>query len=219
MRRLGLLLTIALTFLSCPSNACANGFRSRARQLFMIWVVFPVVMCCAGLALAHVLLQIELVAHFQARLNGALTWGHHRLTPAATLQEHVSALCHRFLLPRGATAQPELAQQAANGPATGGRTQRDQPSRQFPQRQIGPQNANAHRIARRELPQQLPQVRLQLRTRLRQPFASTPFFRTRSAAGSSDSSSSVKPCRIVFGSHCKTRAIYSMPPCPKRVTN
>jgi hypothetical protein len=43
--------------------------------------------------------------------------------------------------------------------------------------------------------------------------AAPPFFRTRPIAASSVSSSSANPCRIVFGSHCKTRAMYSLPPC------
>jgi K+-transporting ATPase c subunit len=40
----------------------------------------------------------------------------------------------------------------------------------------------------------LAQICFELRTGLGQQFASTPFFRTRPAAGSSGSSNSVKPC-------------------------
>ena len=101
MRRFGLLSPIALTFLSCPSNACANGFEAGARQLFMIWVVFPVVMCCAGLWPWAMCFSAdrELRSSFQARLNGCSYLGPSpACTRAAILQEHVSALCHGFLL-------------------------------------------------------------------------------------------------------------------------
>ena len=63
----------------------------------------------------------------------------------------VGMMAHRFLFPRGAPSQSELTQQAANGPATGGRARRGQPPRQFPQRQISPQNTGPHWIARRKL--------------------------------------------------------------------
>ncbi len=93
----------------------------------------------------------------------------------------VGMMPHRFLLPRGAPSQSELTQQATNRPATGGRAQSTQSSRQFPQRQVGPQDAGPHRVARREFAQHLSQIGFELRTGLCQPFASTPFFLVRSA--------------------------------------
>ena len=69
-----------------------------------------------------------------------------------------------------AVRRPSLScpQQAANRPPTGGRAQREQPPRQLAQRQVGPQHADPHRIARREFREQLPQVGLQGGTGLRQ---------------------------------------------------
>ncbi len=80
------------------------------------------------------------------------------------LRVAVGMVPHRFLLPRRASSQLELPQQASNHAPTGGRAQFEQPPRQLAQRQVGPQHSRPHRIPSREFLQQVPQVLGQLRT-------------------------------------------------------
>ena len=107
----------------------------------------------------------------------------------------------RDLLPCRAASDLELSQQTTDHAATGRSSRVDQPALQFSQRQVRPPHADAHRIARREFRQPWPQIRLPRRSRLDQPSSATPFFRTRPTAGSSGSSNSFLPWRIVLGSH------------------
>ncbi|MBM3982447.1 MAG: hypothetical protein FJ304_19695 [Planctomycetes bacterium] len=126
----------------------------------------------------------------------------------------VGVMSHRLLLAGGASADLELAEQTTNRPPTGRGAHPRQPSGQLPERQVGPQNAFPHRVAGGELAEQFTQVVFEEEERVGQGSASTPFFRTRSAAGSWSASRSRKPWRMVFGSQPSRAAMYSTPPCP-----
>src|SRR3972149_4163828 len=80
------------------------------------------------------------------------------------LRVAVGMVSHRFLLPRRASSQLELPQQASNHAPASGRAQFEQPPRQLAQRQVGPQHSRPQRSPSREFLQQLPQVLFQLRT-------------------------------------------------------
>src|SRR5262249_3433169 len=71
-----------------------------------------------------------------------------------------------------------------------------------------------HRIACGVILEHLVEVRFDRRGDVDQPFPSTPFFRERPVSRSPPPSSSSIPSRMVLGSHPKTRAMYSIPPCP-----
>ena len=67
------------------------------------------------------------------------------------------------------------------------------PASDFFPRQISPANLGSQRVSRRGLAQDRPPVLLELRRGLDQAFGSRPFFRTRSATGSTDESRSSRP--------------------------
>ena len=62
-----------------------------------------------------------------------------------------------------------------------------------------------HRVAGGVVLEHLEEVGLDRRVDLDQPLASAPFFRTRPVSRSSSPSSSASPCRMVLGSHPRTR--------------
>src|SRR5258706_15289213 len=84
----------------------------------------------------------------------------------------------------------------------------------LPPRQVRPLHFQPHRIARSVVLEHLLESHFERRVEIDQPFASTPFFRERPVSRSSAPSSSPSPIRMVLGSHPKTPAIYSIPPCP-----
>src|SRR5579863_6490482 len=88
------------------------------------------------------------------------------------------------------------------------------PPSDLPPRQVRPLHLESHRIARGVVRQHLVESRLEGRVEIDQPFPPTPFFRERPVSRSSAPASSPSPNWMVLGSHPKTPAMYSIPPCP-----
>src|SRR5262249_53766358 len=94
-----------------------------------------------------------------------------------------------------------------------------EPLGDLPPRQVGPLHVGPHRVACGVVLEHLVEVGLDRRVDLDQGLAATPFFRVRPVSRSSPLSNSASPTRMVLGSQPKTRAIYSVPPCPSLRTS
>src|SRR3954454_9354719 len=121
---------------------------------------------------------------------------------------------HRLLLQGLPPAVSVLAEQQGHDVPTGRRPHRGEPLGDLPPRQVRPLHFGPHRIAGGVVVEDLQEVPLKPRADGDQPFPSAPFFRTRPVSRSSPPSSSACPCRMVLGSHSRTRAMYSRPPYP-----
>src|SRR3954451_20259092 len=107
-----------------------------------------------------------------------------------------------------------LAEQLRDDVAAAGGPQLSDPYGDLPPRQVGPSHLEPHRVTRGVVLEHLVEVRPDRRIDLDQPFPPAPFLRERPVSRSSSPSNSPRPSRMVFGSHPRTPAMYSIPPCP-----
>ena len=92
---------------------------------------------------------------------------------------------HRLLLQRLSPAVSVFAEQLGHDVSTGRSPQRRDPLGDLPPRQVRPFHVGPHRIAGGVVLKHLEEVLLEGRVDLDQPFAPTPFFRTRPVSSSS----------------------------------